>query len=136
MLLQKLHQSLTAGFGQISGLPGSLLYAFFSLLVWISAGQPKNGDPATCCCRSFIGALQLALALIFLALCCIYSIACWSQWSGYLLASHKMEVLQFAVAEVPLEPCSRPWPYFWLPSFMLLAGLDICWPVTKWRSSI
>ena len=33
-----------------------------------------------------------------------------------------MEVLQFAVAEVPLEPCSRPWPYFW-PTQLYAA----CW---------
>ena len=59
-----------------------------------------------------VGALQLALAIFLdsLALCCIHGIAC---QSGYLLTCYKMEILQLAAAEAPLEPCSWLWQYFW-----------------------
>ena len=119
LLLQKFHWSLAAGSGHISGLPRSLLHTKHSLLVWISAGQSQNGDPATCCCRSSMGALQLALAIFqgCSALCCMYLIAC---WSGYLLASHKMEILQLVVAEAPSEPYSWLWPNFRAPRLSAL----------------
>ena len=139
--LQDLHvvtgQQISACSGHIYVLPNMLLHISDSLLVWISTIKSQNGDPATCCCNSSIGSLQLALA-IFLgsqAFCCIPFIDC---WSGYLLASHKMQILQQQVAEAPLEPCSWLWPYFWGPQLFAaytaqLAGLDICWPVAKWR---
>ena len=121
--LQKLHWSLAAGFGHISGRSGFLLHTFYSLLVcqWISAGQSHIGDPTTWSCRSSIWALPVQLALaIFLgspALCIIHSIAC---WSGYLLASKQLENEDSATcccrssisAEAPLEPC-QCWLQSW-----------------------
>ena len=50
--------SACSGHTSISVLFSMLLHIYDSLLVWISAGRPENGDSAVCCCKSSIGALQ------------------------------------------------------------------------------